>query len=79
VRWSSLLLDQTRYTRDLRVTVTNANPRPVRFELRLELPDGAKLEAPSARLVRKEGTWLWDATIPANGTGTLTYRVRLPS
>jgi hypothetical protein len=79
VRWSSLLVDQTRYTRDLRVTVTNANPRPVRFELRLELPDGAKLEVPSARLVRKEGTWLWDATIPANGTGTLTYRVRLPS
>jgi hypothetical protein len=63
----------------MRVTATNANPRPVRFELRLGLGDGEKLERTSARLVPKEGTLLWNPTIPANGSATLNYRVRYPS
>jgi hypothetical protein len=64
--------------RDYRVTLTNANPRPVRFELRLGLEDGATFQRTGAKLTRKEGSWLWSPIIPANGSVNLTYRVRTP-
>jgi hypothetical protein len=78
VRWSSESIASTDRWRDMRVTITNANPRPIRVELRLGLDDGDRLERPSAKLVRKEGTWLWAAAVPANGTATLSYRVVQP-
>jgi hypothetical protein len=78
VRWSVAKLRADARGNDMRVTVTNANPRPVRFELRMGLGDGNKLERPSAKLARKEGDWLWATTVPAIGTATLTYHVVQP-
>jgi len=58
-------------------TVGNANRWPVRFEGRLMLEDGARIEQPSAPLGRKDGRPLWRATIPAGGKARLTYRLRI--
>jgi hypothetical protein len=60
------------------VTLTNANPQPIRFELRLGLEDGASFQRTSAKLTRKEGSWMWAPTIPANSSVSLTYRVNQP-
>ena len=78
VRWSLIRMARGERTRDMRATVTNANSRPVRFELRLPLADGDTLERPSAKLSRKDGDWLWAVNVPANGSATLGYRVVQP-
>jgi hypothetical protein len=79
VRWSSVSVASGDKWRDMRATATNANPRPVRFELRVQLGDGERFERASAKLVQKEGTWLWNVTIPSNSSATLNYRVKYPS
>jgi hypothetical protein len=78
VRWSLVRVREEDGYTDVRLTVTNANPRAVRFELRLGLDEGEDLKRPSARLSRKEGNWLWTPTVPANGNATLTYRIVQP-
>jgi hypothetical protein len=78
VRWSSAQTASAPAWRDMRVTVTNANAHPVRFELRLSLIDGERFIQQSAKLTPKEGAWLWDVIVPANGTATLNYRLRSP-
>jgi hypothetical protein len=78
VRWASVSVASGEKWRDMRVTATNANPRPIRFELRLLSGDGEKLERQNAKLIRKEGAWLWNVTVPANGDASLSYRVRYP-
>jgi hypothetical protein len=55
------------------LTVTNANPYPVAFETKL---DGEKLSGFSAKTRRKDGVWLWETVVPANGTAALAYRDR---
>ena len=55
------------------LTVTNANATPIMFEARLG--DEAPV-APSARLVRRDGQWLWVTTIAANGSTMLRYATR---
>ena len=57
-------------------TVTNANRWPVRFEGRLQVADGERIEAASAPLSRKDGQPLWAVTVPAQGMVRLTYRLR---
>jgi hypothetical protein len=57
-----------------RITVTNAKPYPVRFEARID-EDRSNLET-EARLAERDGSPLWAVTVPANGTRTLTYRIR---
>jgi hypothetical protein len=58
------------------VTLTNANDRPVPVEVRLtEYRSGTLINA-SEKLGRKNGQPLWDVTVPANGTATLTYNTR---
>ena len=61
--------------REFSVRVTNANRWPVRFEAKLFLEDGAKLQRASAALGRKDGRPLWAAWVPAQGEMRLTYRV----
>jgi hypothetical protein len=78
VRWKSERTGSGDGWRDQRVTLTNANPQPVRFELRLGLEDGASFQRTSAKLTRKEGSWMWAPTIPANSSVSLTYRVNQP-
>ena len=63
---------------DHQVTVTNANPRPIRFEGKAAIEDGARISRLSHPLGRKDGQWLWAVTVPANGRAVLTYRVREP-
>ena len=62
---------------DQLVTVTNANPFAVRFEAELVAGDGYRVVQPSAAFGRQHGHDLWAVEIPANGTATLTYRVKL--
>jgi hypothetical protein len=78
VRWTSVEVAQGEGWSDMRVSVANANPWPVRFELRTGLNDGEALTRPSAKLLRKDGAWLWNTAVPANGSATLTYRVSRP-
>ncbi|MEN3749074.1 hypothetical protein TPR58_18010 [Sphingomonas sp. HF-S3] len=59
---------------DRLVTVTNANPFPVRFEGDVTLDDGHKRQRTSAKLHRKNGRDLWIVEVPANGSATLRYR-----
>lgn len=59
---------------DKLVTVTNANPYPIRFEGDVTLDDGHKRQRTSAKLHRKNGRDLWIVEVPANGQATLRYR-----
>ena len=58
------------------LTVSNAQPAPVRFEALLA-EGGMKLSAETA-LGRRDGRPLWAVTIPANGRATLRYRLAGP-
>ena len=62
---------------DLELVVRNANPFPVRFEGEFDI-DPALMRATSVKLGKKDGLNLWAVTVPANGSQTLTYQVRLP-
>jgi hypothetical protein len=57
------------------MTVTNANPFPVRFEADFQSSDDHRRSKVSARLGRKNGRDIWLVTIPANGTAKLGYRL----
>ncbi len=57
----------------VRVSVTNANRWPVRFEGKLAVADGEAVASSSVRLGRKDGMPLWEALIPAHGRAVLTY------
>jgi hypothetical protein len=64
-----------------RVTVTNANPFPVRFEAAVYpqrmYNDGnadPRIVQSSPRLGRKNGNDVWIVTVPANGSATLRFR-----
>lgn len=55
------------------LVVTNDNPHGIRFEAQFrgdDKPIGA------GSLVRRDGSWWWIATIPANGSRTLRLRYR---
>jgi hypothetical protein len=58
------------------VTISNAHPWPVRLESSLSFDQGNyRIEKVSTRLGRKDGGPLWKATVPANGSVTLRYRL----
>lgn len=59
---------------DEALTVTNANPHPIRFEAEFQRDDDYKLTRMSARLGRHNGKDVWSVEVPANGTATLRYR-----
>lgn len=56
------------------LTVTNANPHPIRFEAEFQRGDDFRLTRMSARLGRRNGHDVWSVEVPANGTATLRYR-----
>jgi hypothetical protein len=60
--------------REHSVTIRNANPFPVRFEI--DFPTGAdrKFIGLPGKLIAKPGKRVWSVTIPANGTQLLSYR-----
>ncbi|MGN6358591.1 MAG: hypothetical protein ACTHLU_14085, partial [Novosphingobium sp.] len=56
------------------VTIRNANPFPVRFEVDFPKASGRIFGAISGTLVDKRAKRVWTATIPANNSVVLTYR-----
>ena len=58
------------------LTVTNANPWPVRYEAELEVSDGYHRTRASGRLMRHNGHDVWAVEVPANGEVKLTYRLK---
>jgi len=61
---------------DYRLTVTNANPFPVRIEYGFEVDDMKGLDSRIRKLPRKDGLPTWIADVPANSARTFDYRVR---
>ena len=62
---------------DYDLTVSNDQPRPVRFEAEFGTSEQEVFEpSPRSRLGRRNGRPLWSVTVPANGTATLRYRLR---
>ena len=59
---------------DHRITIRNANPFPVRYEIDFPTGSGTRFLNLPARLLAKPGKRVWATTIPANGTAKLTYR-----
>ena len=57
-----------------RLTVTNANPFPVRFEA--EFRNGAehRFDQFGRKVVDRDGKKIWSVTVPANGKASLDYR-----
>jgi len=67
-----LVRETPRWT-EYRLTATNDQRRPVRFEAEFQ---GAGSDFhPSRRLARRDGHPFWSTTIPANGRAVLRYRV----
>ena len=57
-----------------RLTVSNANPFPIRFEARIGVDKDERLRVAPA-LPRVDGRALWSTTVPAGGRATLDYDV----
>lgn len=56
------------------VTIRNANPYPVRFEVEFPRAGGRIFSAISGALVDKPAKRVWTATVPGNNTVKLSYR-----
>jgi hypothetical protein len=57
------------------LTLTSDRSHAVEAEVDLAVEEGERIRA-NSRLVRRDGRTLWLATIPANGSVTLRYRLR---
>jgi hypothetical protein len=57
-----------------RVDVTNARPVEIRFELRLQLPEGGRVVRADHPMATKNGRPIFRLTVPANQTVTLRYQ-----
>ena len=73
VQMATMVTRPTDPRRQIRLTVTNANRWPVRFEGKLNLSDGEVVVASSAALGKKDGLPLWAVAVPAHGRMVLTY------
>jgi hypothetical protein len=59
-----------------RVDISNARPTDVQFELRLQLPPGARVVRADHSLGAKNGRPIFRLQIPAHGTATLRYQTQ---
>ena len=59
------------------VDISNARDTEIQFELRLRLPDGARVIRADHALATKNGRPIFRLTIPANGNLTLKYQTQL--
>lgn len=62
--------------RRIDLTVTNANPWPIAYELELDRDDGSTLSFGGARTFERDGRRVWATTVLANGTATLNYTIK---
>ena len=59
-----------------RIEISNALPRPIQFELRLQLYDTEEIFRADHPLRKKNGRPLFEFTLPANGRVTVRYQTR---
>jgi hypothetical protein len=59
-----------------RVDISNAKPTDVQFELRLQLPPGARVVRADHPMGAKNGRPIFRVQVPANGTATLRYQTQ---
>ena len=59
------------------LTVTNANAFAVQTEIGIAADADGDIRLPSTRLKRKDGLLSWFATVPANGSAILRYKVKV--
>jgi hypothetical protein len=59
-----------------RVEISNALPRPIQFELRLQLYDTEEIFRADRPVRKKNGRPLFEFTVPANGRVTVRYQTR---
>ncbi len=59
-----------------RVDISNAKPTDIQFELRLQLPPGARVVRADHPMGAKNGRPLFRLQVPANGTATLRYQTQ---
>jgi hypothetical protein len=59
-----------------KLVLTNANPEPVTAEIDLAEITEADLRKATARVVRKDGKHVWQVTVPANDSATISYQLR---
>ena len=59
---------------EYRVTVSNANPFAVTFELGFQVYDTGTLDSRLRKLPRKDGLPTWTVRVPANATRSFEYR-----
>ncbi len=59
-----------------KLVLTNANPEPVTAEIDLAEIAEADVRKASARVVRKDGKHVWQVTVPANDSATISYQLR---
>ena len=64
---------------DYRVTVTNANPFAVDFELGFYVDPDPKLDKRLRKLPRRDGLLTWAIRVPANGIRSFDYRFAEPT
>ena len=69
-----LLVPAARIEDVYRVEIANAQPKPVPFELRLQLPDGGRIVRADHPMTMKDGRPLFSLTIPANGREMVRYQ-----
>lgn len=62
--------------RDQILAIANANSFPVRLEVEIIRSDDYRLANPSAKFGRTHGHDLWATEIPANGSVSLSYRMK---
>lgn len=60
---------------EYRLTVTNANSWPVRFEADFVIQERNRFSHPSARMGRRNGRDTWSTEVPANGSASFRYRL----
>jgi hypothetical protein len=67
-------LGTVQQVRRFRLTVSNANPRPIAYEAHID--QGEARFAASGKTAIKDGHRLWAVTVPANGRAVLDYSLR---
>ncbi|WP_189676266.1 DUF4139 domain-containing protein [Sphingomonas glacialis] len=60
---------------DVALTLRNANPHPVRFELQFDPRIAPRVSHPTSALTHTDGKLVWALELPANATRELGYRV----
>ncbi len=68
-------LPQQRNQQARRLALTNANPYPVRAEIRLTQVAAGAIRRASSRTGRRKGWHVWEVSVPANASRELTYRI----